>query len=147
MPTSGCASPRVGVHGGPTQAHFTSGLVSQLGTASVSSVTASLERKENGEGGHRKHRIFRPELKGQLLYNLSGTAVVLLVQTGLNKTRSQPRIERLLQTCEQIINSNEDRGCVIKMERTGFCPYIYPCKSRTKDFLDYICTFLSPLLH
>lgn len=96
---------------------------------------------------HREHRIFRLELKGQLLYNLSSTGMVSLVQTGLNKTRSWPRIEMLLQTCEQIINSDEDRGYVIKMERAGFCPYIYPCKSRTKDFLDYVCTFLSPLLH
>lgn len=77
------------------------GWFSSWGTASASSVTASLERKENGGGGemrHRKHLIFRPELKGQLLYNLSGTGMVSLVQTGLNKTRSWPRIETLLQT-------------------------------------------------
>lgn len=53
-------------------------------SASVSPVTASLERKEKGvEGGaeirRRKHPVFRPELKGQLLYNLSGTGLVLLV--------------------------------------------------------------------
>lgn len=96
---------------------------------------------------HRKHRIFRPELKGQLLYNLSSTGTLLLIQTGLNKTRSWPRTEILLQTREQIINSDEDRGRIIKKERAGFWPYIYPRKSWTTDFLDYIFTFLSLFLH
>lgn len=71
----------------------------------------------------------------------------MLIQTGLNKTRSWPRTEMLLQTREQIINSDEDRGCIVKKEQAGFWPYIYPRKSQTKDFLDYVFTFLSMFLH
>lgn len=72
----------------------TLGLVSQLGTSSISSVTASPERKGNGEGQwdmrRGKPHIFRSELKGQLLHNLSGTGMVSLFQAGLSETRPWP---------------------------------------------------------